>query len=125
MNQPQIAEDILSRLHGRNPRFHASAYLFVLSALHSVSESLEKRRHVSGTELAEGVRCLALERYGPLARTVLEHWGVHATEDLGEIVFELVGCGILLKQEQDSPEDFREVYDFEDAFERNYPWGRA
>ena len=125
MKTPQIAEDILKRLHGRNPRFHGNAYLFVLSALHSVSESLEKRRHISGTELAKGVRHLALERYGPMARTVLEYWGVHATEDLGEIVFDLVDCGILLKQEGDSPEDFRGVYDFEDAFERNYPWGRA
>ena len=33
---------------------------------------------------------VALERFGPLARTVLEHWGIHATEDLGDIVFALV-----------------------------------
>ncbi len=125
MNDPQIAEDILVQLHGRNRRFHVKAYLFVLSALQSVSDSLEKRRHISGTELAQGVRCLALEQYGPMARTVLEHWGVHATEDLGRIVFDLVDCGILLKQDGDSPEDFRGVYDFEDAFEHNYPWGRA
>ena len=125
MNDPQIAQDILVRLHGRNPRYHGNAYLFVLSALQSVSDSLEKRRHISGTELAQGVRRLALEQFGPMARTVLEYWGVHATEDLGEIVFDLVDCGILLKQDEDSPEDFRGVYDFEDAFERNYPWGRA
>ncbi len=123
MNNPQIAEDALVRLHDRNPRFHAKAYLFVLSALQSVSDSLEERRHVSGTELAQGVRRLALDQYGPMARTVLEHWGVHATEDLGEIVFDLVDCGILLKQDGDSPDDFRGVYDFEDVFEQDYPWG--
>lgn len=123
MSHLQFAEDILDRLHGRNPRFHGKAYLFVLSALHSVVESLDEPRHISGAELADGVRSLAMDRYGPIARTVLEHWGVHATDDLGEIVFDLVDCGILMKQDDDSPEDFTAVYDFEEAFERDYPWG--
>ena len=125
MSNLRTAKEILVQLRERNPRFHDKAYLFVLSALRLVSDSLEKRRHISGTELAQGVRRLALQQYGPMARTVLEYWGVHATEDLGEIVFDLVDCGVLLKQDGDSPEDFRSVYDFEDAFERNYPWGRA
>jgi uncharacterized repeat protein (TIGR04138 family) len=58
-----------------------------------------------------------------MARTVLEHWGIHATEDLGDIVFALVECGILIKQEDDRKEDFRAVFDFEEAFELGYPWG--
>jgi uncharacterized repeat protein (TIGR04138 family) len=69
------------------------------------------------------VREIALERYGPMARTVLEHWGIHATDDLGEIVFALVDCGILIKQDDDRKEDFRGVFDFEEAFEAEYPWG--
>ena len=125
MSDPQIGEDVLVQLSARNARFHVKAYLFVLSALQSVSDSLQERRHITGTELAQGVRRLALDQYGPMARTVLEYWGVHATEDLGEIVFDLVDGGILLKQDGDSPEDFRGVYDFEDAFEHDYPWGRA
>ncbi|MSR37035.1 MAG: hypothetical protein EXR95_10435 [Gemmatimonadetes bacterium] len=119
----QNAEDILLRLHEKNPRFHGKAYLFLLSALHHVIEGLERPRHISGQELAGGVRELALERYGPMARTVLEHWGIHATEDLGDIVFALVECGILVKQEDDRKEDFRDVFDFEEAFELEYPWG--
>src|SRR5688500_1685761 len=119
----QNAEEILLRLQEKNPRFHGKAYLFLLSALHHVMETLDRPRHISGQELAEGVRELALERYGPMARTVLEHWGIHATEDLGEIVFALVDCGILVKQEDDRKEDFRDVFDFEEAFELEYPWG--
>ncbi len=118
----EFADEILGQLRVRNPRFHGKAYLFVLSALHSVMESLDRPRHISGGELADGVRRLALSRFGPLARTVLEHWGVRSTEDLGEIVFALVDCGILMKQEEDTLDDFRGVFDFEEAFERNYPW---
>src|SRR5690606_20989136 len=119
----QFADDILARLRERDPRFHAKAYFFVLSALQSVVDGLQPPRHISGHELAEGVRDLAIDRYGPLARTVLEHWGIHATDDIGHIVFALVEFGVLVKQDNDRLEDFRRVFDFEDAFDRHYPWG--
>jgi uncharacterized repeat protein (TIGR04138 family) len=125
MSNLQFADDVLERLREKNPRYQAEAYLFLLSALHTIMESLEQPRHISGPELVEGVRDLALERYGLLARTVLEHWGVHTTEDLGELVFALVDCGILTKEDRDTPADFCELFDFEDAFERDYPWDEA
>lgn len=118
----EFADEILEQLRERDPRFDVKAYLFVMSALHSVVESLDRPRHISGRELSEGVRELALERFGPLARTVLEHWGIRQTEDVGDIVFALVDSGILMKQDEDTPEDFRAIFDFEEAFERNYPW---
>ena len=123
MTDLQFAEDILDQLRERNPRFHGKAYLFLLSALHTVMRQLEEPRHISGQELVEGARALALDRYGPMARTVLEHWGIHATQDLGDIVFSLVDVGVLIKQNEDKRADFQDVFDFEDAFERNYPWG--
>jgi uncharacterized repeat protein (TIGR04138 family) len=122
MTDVQFAEEILDRLRERNPRFEGRAYLFVLSSLHHVMSRLDNPRHISGAELAQGVRSLAIERFGPLARTVLEHWGVHSTDDVGEIVFALVDAGILITQEGDRMEDFRGLFDFEDAFDRNYPW---
>ncbi|RMH17667.1 MAG: hypothetical protein D6701_07240 [Gemmatimonadetes bacterium] len=122
MVELQFADEVLARLQERNPRFHPKAYVFLLAALHRVMEGLEEPRHISGRELAEGVRTLAIERFGPMARTVLEYWGIHATEDLGDIVFALVECGILIKQEEDRREDFEDVFDFEEAFEQNYPW---
>jgi uncharacterized repeat protein (TIGR04138 family) len=53
---------------------------------------------------------------------VFEHWGVTKTDDVGEIVFNLVGAGVLGKTEQDSRDDFRGVYDFGDVFERDFDW---
>jgi uncharacterized repeat protein (TIGR04138 family) len=123
MTDLQFAEEILEKLRDRNPRFHGKAYLFLLSALHTVLADLDKPRHISGEELAHGVRRLALEEYGPMARTVLGHWGIHTTDDLGEMVFSMVECGVLIKQEEDRKEDFRDLFDFVEAFEENYPWG--
>ena len=122
MAELQFAEEILDQLQERNPRFHTKAYFFVLAALHSVIQKMDPPRHISGRELAEGVRELAMERYGPVARMVLEHWGIHATEDVGCVVFALVEHGVLVKQDEDRPEDFAGVFDFEEVFELKYPW---
>lgn len=123
MNESMVfADEVIDRLRQRNPRYHETSYLFTLSALHHVLERLPEPRHISGLELAEGARDLAIERFGPMARTVLEHWGIERTDDLGEIVFALVDCGILIKQDEDTPDDFQALFDFEDAF-ADYPWG--
>ena len=121
MNGPFLDDAIVDRLRERNPRFHESAYLFILSALHHVIQKLPEPRHISGAELAAGVRDLAILRFGPMARTVLEHWGIQATADIGAIVFALVECGILIKQDDDSLADFTDVYDFDEAFEQDQP----
>jgi uncharacterized repeat protein (TIGR04138 family) len=118
-----FADEVMHRLRERHPRYHETAYLFILSALHHVLEHLPEPRHISGRELAEGMRDLALDRFGPMARTVLEHWGIQRTEDVGEIVFALVDAGVLLKQDEDTPRDFDSLFDFEEAFEEHYPWG--
>jgi uncharacterized repeat protein (TIGR04138 family) len=123
MNSIILDDDIMDRLRERHPRFQETAYVFVLSALHHVLEHMTEPRHISGRELAEGVRDLAIQRFGPMARTVLEHWGIRSTTDVGELVFALVECGILIKQDEDGPDDFKGLFDFEDAFDRNYPWG--
>ncbi len=76
----------------------------------------DESRHVSGADLCLGLKDLAIERYGPLARTVLEHWNVHSTEDFGRLVFALIDAGILRKTDEDSYEDFVGVYEFDEAF---------
>lgn len=125
MDVSLLDDATIDRLRDRNPRFHESAYLFVLSALHHVIERLPEPRHISGRELAGGVRDLAIARFGPMARTVLEHWGIRETADVGDIVFGLVECGILIKQDEDTLDDFTNVFDFDEAFEPDYPWGEG
>jgi uncharacterized repeat protein (TIGR04138 family) len=118
-------EGIMDRILVREPRFHEQAYLFVLAALEHCQAQLDTRRHINGAELARGCRDLALDRYGLMARIVLEHWGVRSTADIGDMVFTLVDLGFLLSQPQDTREEFLAVYDFDRAFEQEYPWNCA
>ncbi len=76
----------------------------------------EGQRHVTGQDLAKGLRDLAIRNYGLLARAVLAHWQIHTTMDFGKIVFAMVESGIMHKTSEDNIDDFRAVYDFEDAF---------
>ena len=101
----------------KDSRYKPEAYLFVLAALHFTVASLTERRHISGQELLEGIRIYGLDQFGPLTRQVFEHWGIHATEDFGHIVFTLVEAKLLGKTEEDSLADFQEVYDFSRAFD--------
>ncbi len=111
------------------PRYHRNAYHFVFSALQFTQEKLsrtashvlhEEDAHINGAELCEGLRELALQKFGLLTRTVLRSWGVNSTDDIGRIVFELIERGEMRKTDHDVLDDFSEVYDFEDAFERGY-----
>ena len=60
-----------------------------------------------------------------MSRIVLERWGIQATSDIGAIVFTLVDLGFLVKQPNDTREEFVGLFDFENAFERDYPWNSA
>jgi len=91
-----------------------------MGALDLTLRKLEKPRHISGRELLEGIKKLAEEEFGPMAKIVFEHWGIKNTEDFGHIVFNLVEAGIMSKTEEDSIEDFKDVFDFTKEFERKY-----
>ncbi len=125
MTELAFREGIMDQIRLREQRFDERAYLFVLAALEHSQTRLVERRHISGPELAHACRELALHRFGVMARVVLEHWGVRSTMDIGDIVFTLVDLGLLISQPQDSRDDFFGVFDFEDAFEREYPWSTA
>jgi len=47
---------------------------------------------------------------------VLSSWGICATADIGEIVFNMIDMGQMRKTSDDRREDFHDVYSFEDAF---------
>ena len=123
MSELSFRDGVMDRIRLKERRYDERAYLFVLAALEFCQQRLEERRHITGQELAEGCRDLALERFGVMSRLVLDHWGIRSTADIGNIVFALVDLGMLLSQPNDTREDFEEVYRFDQAFERDYPWG--
>ena len=72
--------------------------------------------HVDAGELCDAVRKLGLRQYGSLAVTLLAHWGVHSTADIGEIVYNLIEAGDLEKTEGDARSDFNNLFNLETAF---------
>jgi uncharacterized repeat protein (TIGR04138 family) len=131
----------LAELLEEDRRYHVAAYEFVFNALYFAQTVLqmgarrpsepsespgeeedwdEPQQHVSGQELCEAIRQYAIQQYGYMAKTVLNSWGVRATGDFGEIVFNLIRFGRMRKTKEDRREDFDNVYDFETAFEHEF-----
>lgn len=125
MSELAFRDGVMDQIRVRESRYHEHAYLFVLAALEYCQQRLPERRHIDGRELAFACRDLALERFGVMARMVLEHWGVMATADIGQLVFTLVDVGLLIRQATDAQDDFTEVFSFDAAFEASYPWSAA
>jgi len=102
----------------RDDRYHREAYRFLQEGLEFTVQRRGRRGHVSGKELLEGLRDMARERFGLMARTVLNQWGIKGTSDFGELVFNLVDEQVMSKQDSDTREDFANVYDFEEVFDQ-------
>jgi uncharacterized repeat protein (TIGR04138 family) len=115
-------EEAFERIGQQDGRYHERGYLFVLAALEYAQGKLTQRRHLSGAELAWACRDFALEQFGLLAPTVLGHWGITSTEDLGRIVFTLIDVELLARQPSDKVEDFEHVYHFAEVFREGYRW---
>ncbi|MCC7300385.1 MAG: hypothetical protein IT583_04850 [Verrucomicrobia bacterium] len=113
-------EQLLASILIRDPRYVAAAYIFVRAGLDYTVRRLDKPRHVSGQELLDGIREFALSEYGPMTKTVLNGWGIRCTEDVGEIVFNMVESGLLGKTEKDSRADFADGYDFDETFRKPF-----
>lgn len=118
-------EEAVIKIRQQDDRYDPDAYAFLKDALdYSVRAKQEKvgeeYPHVGGKELLQGFKDLALEEFGPMAATVLEIWGLTCSEDVGEMVFQLIEMGAFGKSEDDSPDDFKEVFTFDEAFADPY-----
>ncbi|MEY2546728.1 MAG: hypothetical protein QOG48_1845 [Verrucomicrobiota bacterium] len=117
--------EALDSIVANDARYAREAYIFLRDALDYTTKQQKKTkgtnvRHVSGPQLLDGVRLYALREFGPMVVTVFESWGIRKTEDVGHMVFNLIDSGIFGKTEEDSIEDFRDIYDFTDAFVRPF-----
>ena len=119
-------EEAIEQIAVRDHRYHREAYFFLREALDHTQKMTGKPpkknevHHVSGQELLKGIREYALQQFGPMTLTVLDEWGVKCCEDFGEIVFNMVETKLLAKTEQDSREDFRNGYAFQEAFRKPF-----
>jgi uncharacterized repeat protein (TIGR04138 family) len=123
MQNPDFSE-IVALICKEDQRFDRKAYDFVRLGLDHTVKELRKKdsaradrsRHVSGPELLDGLRVYALDQFGPLAKTVLNTWGIRRCQDFGDIVFNLIEYNVFSKTDNDRREDFSDIFDFEEAF---------
>ncbi len=108
--------DLVGQICGKDQRYKPDAYEFLFRGLTFTQSKLKRKSHISGKELACGLRDYAIDQYGALARSVLSHWGINQTRDFGNIVFNMIEYKLLSKNEKDCLADFNAVYDFEEAF---------
>lgn len=127
----------------RDPRYKREAYDFVRQSLAFAQQVLglggmaasqvadlgpddepPVEPHLTGQQLCDAIRRFALDQFGLLAKFVLNSWGLHTTGDFGEIVYNLISIGEMKKSEADRREDFDDVYDFEQAFRKDFRLSR-
>lgn len=116
--------EIVGLICKEDTRFDRKAYDFVRQALDYTVKEIKRKQpdrsgksqHVSGSELLQGIRDYTLKQFGPMAKTVLNSWGIRCCPDFGDIVFNLIEYNVFSKTESDRREDFADIYNFDDAF---------
>ena len=112
---------VVTEIAAQHNLYAANAYYFILDALSVTARKVKKQnpshsRHLSGLELSNGIKNYALKRFGCMSYTVMSVWGLHRTNDFGSIVYHLINAGVLGKSDEDSLEDFNDLFDFTSAF---------
>ena len=126
MQQPGIAEIVRN-----DPRYAYEAYEFLFEALGHTQKSLGRapdedeidpgpQHHVSGPEILRGACDLAKHEFGLLAKTVFHQWGIRRTDDIGEIIFNLIEAELLSRTDSDHRSDFQNVFDIDRALTDGY-----
>jgi len=102
-------------------RYNSQAIKFVYEGLSfTVKKITVEPRHISGQTLCEGLRKLAVEKWGRLAMLVLNTWGIKTTRDFGEIVYLMIRHKWMSAAETDSIDDFNDVYEFQTVFKNQF-----
>jgi len=117
--------EVVEQVVVKDPRYAKEAYMFLKEALEFTIKQRKRGKseagsHVDASELLDGFRQLALKEFGPMVMTVLEYWGIALSDDVGNMVFNLIDAGVFGKTESDNVEDFRGALDFRAAFEEPF-----
>ena len=127
---------LLYQLIDKDPRYPIEAYYFVREALAFAADSMElgtdpglpgyeeevnrTDRHLTGQQLCEAIRQFALNQFGYMAQVVLQSWNIHDTSGFGDIVYNMIGIGMMKKSAHDRRSHFEDVFDFEEVFTENF-----
>jgi len=111
----------LEQITKEDSRFGPPAIRFVYEGLDFTAKKITvERRHVSGQTLCEGLRKLAIKKWGRMAMVVLNVWGIKTTRDFGEIVYLMIKHELMNAAATDSIDDFNDAYDFKSVFKDQF-----
>ncbi len=117
-------EEAIEEIIEHDDRYDFDAYLHLKDSLDfavkKLRDSDEGARHVDALELLHGVRDFTLEQYGPMSATLLEEWGITSCNDIGEMVYQLIECGMFGKQESDRRDAFNNPFDLKSDLEKPF-----
>ena len=114
MEEIDFESDDFADIVAKDGRYNARAYALLMDVVHYLGE--DGNKHTSGEEILDEFKERVLDQYGPLAYTVLTEWGLTCTEDIGEMMFNLVEAHRVRKDDEDSAESFAGGYDFRETF---------
>lgn len=113
----------------KDSRFSPQAYGFLCEALEHTTKMLDRAeedsRHVTGQELMQGWRDLAVLQFGPMAWFVMCEWGVIRSEDVGAMVYNFIEIGYFKKNDSDSIHDFSDGVDLQIALKKPFTPART
>lgn len=113
MEEIDFTSDTFDDIVAKDQRYNARAYALLMDVVHALTKD---GAHTTGEDVLEEFRETALDQYGPLAYTVLTEWGVNCTEDIGEMMFNLVDAHRIGRDENDTADAFANGYSFKEAF---------
>jgi uncharacterized repeat protein (TIGR04138 family) len=105
----------------QDSRYTPQAFKFIYEGLgYTTKKIVTEPGHVTGQALCDGLRQLAIEKWGRLAMLVLNNWGLDTTRDFGEIVYILITHKWMSAQPTDTIDDFNNVYEFKTVFKDQF-----
>lgn len=118
----KISRSEIDRIIRADGRYHPDAFRFLHEALSRAvnevhGENATPGGHVTGQQLCMAIRDLAIERWGMMTRAVLHRWGIRESIDFGNMVYLMIENGVLRKNDEDSVEDFRNVFNLDRDFD--------
>lgn len=129
-SQEFVLDHKILELTRDDPRYTYEAYEFVCEAIGYTQEMLGRSPqeeddpdtdyHVTGAELIRGACELAVAEFGMMAPVVFRLWGIRKTDDVGNIVFHLIRAEKLSKSDRDELDDFRDLFDLEQALTQGF-----
>lgn len=99
----------------KDNRYNARAYTLLVDTIGVLSEK-HKDGHFNSFDLMEEFKENTLDHFGPMSFTVLREWGINSTRDIGNMMFNLVSSGRIVKDDENKIEDFEGGYDFTETF---------